>query len=240
MPSHISKCCLCRRLPQKLIPLSRWIYGTGNILEWMELYYNIFIFAPHGIIVMCMLNCPGFMHDCKLAAIGTPSICMKIDVLFEQYGTKCVMDSAFSLAGKNHDYIHSNRTSNNYSRIKLQAPSADSCNSCVTNSRMGNACPASSICMLESSVAIQKRDEQLRGFLMIIFLYNFSTNHVNLNQVHYICWKELYGSNYRWMHASNTLFFVFGILYLLSSSSTSLSLLFKIANRFVEGIFPSP
>jgi hypothetical protein len=36
------------------------------------------------------------MHDSELALMGNPSIYQKLDQLFGQYGTKCVMDSAFS------------------------------------------------------------------------------------------------------------------------------------------------
>eukprot|EP00977_Amphora_coffeiformis_P007531 scaffold1645_cov92-Amphora_coffeaeformis.AAC.1 len=49
---------------------------------------------------MSMINCPGSMHDSELAASGSPSIYTKIDMLYEQYGTRTVMDSAFATANK--------------------------------------------------------------------------------------------------------------------------------------------
>jgi len=69
---------------------------------WKSGHYitNVFVFAPDGTVVMTMLNCPGAMHDSELASIGVPSIYHKIDEMYEKFGAKTVMDSAFSASGK--------------------------------------------------------------------------------------------------------------------------------------------
>ena len=69
---------------------------------WKSGHYisNVFVFAPDGTIVMAMVNCPGSMHDSELASKGSPSMYDKIDMMYEQHGAVCVMDSAFATSNK--------------------------------------------------------------------------------------------------------------------------------------------
>ena len=68
--------------------------------RWKSSHYitNLLIFAPDGTIVMAVLNCPGAMHDSKLATFGSPSVYTCIDDLYDEYGAVCIMDSAFAVS----------------------------------------------------------------------------------------------------------------------------------------------
>ena len=67
---------------------------------WMHGHYIsiVLIFAPDGTIVAVCLNCPGSFHDLEVCTLGG-----LYDPLYETHllcGGKCVMDSAFSAAGR--------------------------------------------------------------------------------------------------------------------------------------------
>ena len=47
-----------------------------------------------------MINCPGGIHDSKLAASGSLSIYTKIDQLYKDYRVKCIMDLVFAMANQ--------------------------------------------------------------------------------------------------------------------------------------------
>jgi len=62
---------------------------------------NLFLFAPDGTIIACILNVPSSIHDYTLAEWGGIN-----DLLLQNYlnnGGRCIMDSAF--AGRNHPGI---------------------------------------------------------------------------------------------------------------------------------------
>lgn len=54
----------------------------------------MFVFAPHGRIVGCVLNAPGCLHDSVVAGYG--GLYNKLAQVFEENGGRCVVDSAFS------------------------------------------------------------------------------------------------------------------------------------------------
>lgn len=52
------------------------------------------MFAPSGVIIACALNAPGSMDYSTIAEGG--SIYSKLEKWFQETGSKCVMDLAFS------------------------------------------------------------------------------------------------------------------------------------------------
>ena len=54
----------------------------------------VLLFAPDGTIPAAVLNCPGSWHDSTIAEMG--GLYTKLEFLFNQYGAKTVIDSAFS------------------------------------------------------------------------------------------------------------------------------------------------
>ena len=166
---------------------------------WKSGHYitNVFVFAPDGTVVMTMLNCPGAMHDSELASIGVPSIYHKIDEMYEKFGAKTVMDSAFSASGK-----ESIIKSTTKERISTTAENAHEYEMlCAATSirqaaEWGMRALQASFSRLKATWPYEEKDERLWGLTLIVYLYNFAANNMDLNQIRQVYWKELYGSNY--------------------------------------------
>jgi hypothetical protein len=62
---------------------------------WLHGHFlsNVFVFAPDGKIICCVVNAPGSMHDAQVADYG---IYDKLQFLYDEYNAKTVADSAFS------------------------------------------------------------------------------------------------------------------------------------------------
>ena len=55
---------------------------------------SVFVFAPDGLIRMCTINCPGTWHDSQIADYGVYD---KMEEVYNNYGAKIVVDSAFNV-----------------------------------------------------------------------------------------------------------------------------------------------
>ena len=166
---------------------------------WKSGHYitNLFVFAPDGTIVMSMINCPGSMHDSELAASGSPSIYTKIDMLYEQYGVKCVMDSAFANANKESIIKSKKRetiASTAESREEFEELMAAL--SVRQAAEWGMRALQGAFGRLKSVWPYEENDERYWGLSVIALLYNYSANNMDLNQIRRVYWQELYGSNY--------------------------------------------
>lgn len=53
-----------------------------------------------------------------------------------------------------------------------------------------------SCCQLKATWSYKERDERLWSLTLIVYLYNFAANNMDLNQILQVYWKKLYGSNY--------------------------------------------
>lgn len=58
------------------------------------------VFYPDSTSVMSSMHCFGCVHDSEFLAIGNPSICTNINMLHRQFVPKCILNSAFSTAGR--------------------------------------------------------------------------------------------------------------------------------------------
>ena len=59
----------------------------------------VFVFAPDGKNKACVLNVPGTFHGSPIADYGADE---KMEEIYNLYGAKVVVDSAFTLANKNY------------------------------------------------------------------------------------------------------------------------------------------
>lgn len=68
---------------------------------WNHGHYvsNVFVFAPNGTIIACVLNCPGAMHNSAIAHWG--NLYEKLKFIWDRYQGKCVVDSAFDRTNNN-------------------------------------------------------------------------------------------------------------------------------------------
>ena len=62
---------------------------------------NIFVFAPSGVVIYCIINAPGNMHDFCIAEWG--GIYEKLEEVFNFTGGRLVVDSAFGRG--NHPFL---------------------------------------------------------------------------------------------------------------------------------------
>jgi hypothetical protein len=155
---------------------------------------NVFVFAPDGTIVMAVINCPGTMHDSELASIGSPSIYSQLDLMYEKYGVKCVMDSAFATAGresiiksKKRETIATSANSNEEYEVMMQALS------CRQSAEWGMRALQGAFRRLKATWPYEERDERFWGLSVIVHLYNYAANNMDLNQVRRVYWSEIYG-----------------------------------------------
>jgi hypothetical protein len=58
---------------------------------------NLFVFAPDGKIIFCILNAPDSLHDSTLA--DWSNLYNILNVIYEKNGGRCCMDSAFASLG---------------------------------------------------------------------------------------------------------------------------------------------
>lgn len=56
---------------------------------------SVFVFGPDGMIISCVTNVPGSVHDSAMAQWGEPSIYERLMAVYNRIGLRCVMDSAF-------------------------------------------------------------------------------------------------------------------------------------------------
>lgn len=151
---------------------------------------NLFIFAPDGTIIAAILNCPGSLHDSDLARIGVPSIYSKLSSHYEQYGTKCVMDSAF--AGKENQCIIKSIPRD---RIFLAAQSEEQeaalqdALSVRQAAEWGMRALQGAMPRLKARWPYEEKDERLVGLTLITHLYNYKANKMDLNQIRSVYWN---------------------------------------------------
>ena len=137
------------------------------------------------------------MHDSELAASGSPSIYTKIDMLYEQYGVKCVMDSAFANANKESIIKSKKRetiASTAESREEFEELMAAL--SVRQAAEWGMRALQGAFGRLKLVWPYEENDERYWGLSVIALLYNYSANNMDLNQIRRVYWQELYGSNY--------------------------------------------
>ena len=81
---------------------SDWFVQNRYYNGWGQSTYinSVFVFAPDGLIRMCVVNAPGCFHDSSIAEFG---IYDKLERVFEETGAKVVVDSAFAL--KRHPFL---------------------------------------------------------------------------------------------------------------------------------------
>ena len=86
------------------VPLAKstkWRVQNQYYNGWTgDTYVNcVFVFAPDGKIRICTLNAPGTWHDSTIAEYGVYS---KMEYIYETFGGKVVVDSAFNLSNKRY------------------------------------------------------------------------------------------------------------------------------------------
>jgi hypothetical protein len=168
--------------------------GDGIVQEmfyngWTQGHFitNVFVFAPDGTIISCILNCPGCMHDSELAGMGR--IYGKLEEVYRETGGKCVMDSAFCARGndfviKSVQNLHDADGPRQYSILR-QATSMRQA------AEWGMRALQGSFPRLKATLKYEELGERKLILSVIVLLYNWRANTVGLNQIRSVFMRHL-------------------------------------------------
>ncbi len=158
---------------------------------WTHDHYvtNLFLFSPDGKIRACYINAPGVLHDSTLANWGT--LYDNIDRLFEETGSRVVVDSAFAKHNK-QSMVKSNRTNVNQDGEYLQPPSVNNQATSVRQfSEWGMRGFQGSFPRSKDRLHYELEGERKIILMTFVLLYNFRASRVGLNQIRTVYFPKL-------------------------------------------------
>jgi DDE superfamily endonuclease len=150
---------------------------------WTHDHYisNLFLFSPDGKIRACYVNSPGNMHDSTMAKWG--GIYDKVDDLYRTHGVKIVVDSAFSLEGRDSVYKSYQNNIDNHGNVRQALNIQKQATSVRQLSEWGMRALQASFPRLKDRLIYEDRGERRLIMNLIVFLYNFRASVVGLNQI---------------------------------------------------------
>lgn len=148
---------------------------------WTHSHYvsNVFVFAPNGVVIACVTNAPGAMHDSSIAECG--NLYEKLEDVYEKTGGKVVVDSAFA-KGQYPFLIKS-------AQDETEAQSADDvirlrqATSVRQASEWGMRGFQGSFPRLKDRFLYEERGERKLMLWCTVLLFNLRTRLVGLNQI---------------------------------------------------------
>jgi DDE superfamily endonuclease len=160
--------------------------GDGMIQEmfyngWTHGHYitNVFIFAPDGTIIACILNCPGCMHDSELAGLG--NIYTKLRQTYEATGGKCVMDSAFAARG--NDFIIKSVQNHHHANGSCEYARLREATAVRQAAEWGMRALQGSFPRLKVPLRYEEFSERLLILQLVVLMFNWRANTVGINQI---------------------------------------------------------
>ena len=171
------------------------LIGRSGLFFTQERFYNgwkgdhfitnLFVFCPDGTICVALINAPGNCHDSELASYGSRSI------WHEKYGVQCVMDSAFCTCNRQSCIKSVPRD-----RVTQVASSSeeiavlDQALSLRQSAEWGMRALQGSMPRLKARWVYEERDERRVSLLMMVLLYNYQANNMDLNQIRSVYWNS--------------------------------------------------
>ena len=137
----------------------------------------VLVFAPNGTIIMAGINLPGCMHDSEVA--HTCDIYDKLEKIFEDFGVRCTVDSAFSTTRLPH-LIKSGQKS--FATIEDAQLGAEG-TSMRQGSEWGMRAFRSSFPRANDRILYEEHGRRYELQLLLILLYNYRANKVGINQI---------------------------------------------------------
>jgi DDE superfamily endonuclease len=140
---------------------------------------NLFVFSLDGLVIDCVVNAPGSIHDSALAELG--GVYDRLNETYQRTGGKCCVDSAFSSATnpfivKSSDNV---LTANNAEELLLR----DQATSLRQAAEWGMHAIQSSFPRLKDRIHYENNGERKIFLQLLPLLYNYRTNLVGLNQI---------------------------------------------------------
>ena len=150
---------------------------------WTHDHYvtNLLLFSPDGKVRGCYVNAPGVLHDSTLATWG--NLYDNIDRIFETFGSRVVVDSAFAKANK-PSMIKSQRTNVTMDGFFMQPPTLNrQATGCRQFSEWGMRGLQGSFPRITERLHFELRGERKYIIMTMILLYNWRASTVGQNQI---------------------------------------------------------
>jgi DDE superfamily endonuclease len=140
---------------------------------------NLFVFSLDGLIIACVVNAPGSIHDSALAEMG--GLYDQLNEVYICTGGKCCVDSAFS-SSTNPFMIKSSENvlrADNAEEVLL----AEQATSLRQAAEWGMRAIQGSFPILKDRIQYETNEERKVFLQLLPLLYNYRTNMVGLNQI---------------------------------------------------------
>lgn len=174
--------CVCDGLKLKLQQAGNVKIQTKFYNGWMHDHFvsNVLVFAPNGKVIACALNAPGSYHDSTVASYG--NIYSRLAKAWEESQGKCVVDSAFSSGSypfliQSGDEATKNASTAEELRLAAQGTSARQ------SAEWGMRALQGTFPRLKARLYYEERGERSLIISSIIYMFNFRTSTLRLNQL---------------------------------------------------------
>ena len=151
--------------------------------SWKESHQvtNLFVFAPNGKICAVYMNAPGCIHDSTMATLG--GIYEKIDAVFDETSYRVVADSAF-IRWRPSILISNQNSMNPRTGCMIANPSVNRAATSVRQmSEWGMRAVQGSFPRVKDKIKWEDRGERKLLIQLVVYLYNYRSNRVGLNQI---------------------------------------------------------
>jgi DDE superfamily endonuclease len=140
---------------------------------------NLFAFSIDGLIISCVVNAPGSLHDSTIAEMG--GLYDQLSAVYERTAGKCCVDSAFS--SSTHPFLIKSSQNvlrgNNPNDLLIQTQAT----SLRQAAEWGMRAIQSAFPRLKDRIRYENNGERQVYLQLVPLLYNFRTNFVGLNQI---------------------------------------------------------
>lgn len=140
---------------------------------------NLFVFAPDGKIIFCLLNAPGSLHDSTLAECS--NLYQLLNDVFVQTGGQCCMDSAF--VSKNNPAVIKKSDHLNHASYELEMITMIQATSLQQSAEWGMHPLQSAFPRIKQTIKFDETEERKYILMAITLLHNYRCSKVGLNQI---------------------------------------------------------
>lgn len=163
------------------------IQQSGNYLiqnryynGWKSCHYinSVFVFGPDGKIKMCTINCPGTWHDSTMADYGIYS---KLESIYNDFGGKIVVDSAFNLGNK--PYLIKSAQTDPITAVSTELSLNRQATSLRQLSEHGMRMIGAQFPRLKDNMPYEEFGERKVILALMLVLYNYQASQVGINEI---------------------------------------------------------
>jgi hypothetical protein len=173
--------CVCDGLKVRLQSCSNHAVQGMNYNGWKQDHYlsNLFVFAPDGKVIFCLLNDPGSLHDSTSAEWS--DLYNILNNIWTRTGGQCCMDSAFA-ALNNPAVIRSIDNITN-AQNELEMLKMIQATSLRQSAKWGLRALQSASPCIKQKIRFEERGDRKIFLMAITLLNNYCCTKVGLNQI---------------------------------------------------------